>query len=263
MTEVRALGAITVRTLTDAVGEFFQPVREAFPHASEEAWRAARDLDPTAFLPDGRWRLRFRCFLVTAGETTILVDAGIGPAEAPAAAWAPVPGRLPTELSVVGVEPADIDIVVLTHMHTDHVGWAVDYGARQPYFPNARYVLQQTDYDAVDSELPERREQVLDPLRAAGQLNLVDGSATLAAGVRAEHAPGHTPGHQVVLVDHGEETMAITGDAFVHAIQLADPSVEYTIEDDPRQAHETRLKLLKRATVLATAHLTVPFHPVA
>ncbi|MGH3714445.1 MAG: MBL fold metallo-hydrolase [Micromonosporaceae bacterium] len=256
MVDVYAVGAATVRALTDARGEFFLPAREAFPDAPETAWRGARELDPAAFAGE-QWRLPFRCFLVAAGSTTILVDAGIGPVAAPAASWAPVPGVLPEELAAAGVAPGDIDIVVLTHIHTDHIGWAVDYGTRRPYFPNARYLLHQADLDGAP---PERLAQLLDPLRAAGQLQLVDGSLSLAAGVRVQHAPGHTPGHQVVLVEAAGETMAISGDAFVHAIQVADPSVAYAIEDDPATAHASRLALLRQADVLATAHLTEPFH---
>lgn len=255
MAEVYAVGAASVRALTDAVGEFFEPAAKAFPDASDAGWRAARERDPGAFGDDGRWRLRFRCFLVTVGARTILVDAGIGPAGAPAAAWAPVPGRLPDELAAAGIKPDDIDIVVLSHLHTDHVGWA----AAPTAFRNARHLLHRADHDAVDELNPTLRHTVLDPLRAAGQLELVTGTTQIAPGVRVEHAPGHTPGHQVTLVDDAEQTLAITGDAFVHAIQIADPTVEYRYESDPPAAARTRTRLLERAAVLATAHLTDPF----
>jgi glyoxylase-like metal-dependent hydrolase (beta-lactamase superfamily II) len=81
-------------------------------------------------------------------------------------------------------------------------------------------------------------------------------------GQRVEHAPGHTPGHQVVLVADRRQTLAITGDAFVHAVQLADPSVAYAFESDPHVAQQTRRKLLKQATALATSHLSEPFYPL-
>ena len=140
----------------------------------------------------------------------------------------------------------------------DHIGWA----AAPTYFHNARHVLQQADHDAVADLNPQLRHTLLDPLHAAGQLKLVTGSAQIATGVRVDLAPGHTPGHQVVLVDDRRRTLAITGDAFVHAIHLADPSVAYVFETDPEAAHETRGRLLKQASALATSRLTEPFHPV-
>lgn len=258
----RTVGTTTVRALIDGTGMFFAPAREAFPDAPEEAWQAARRLDPDAFVED-QWRLQFRCFLLRPDDaTTVLFDAGIGPAEAPARTWAPVPGHLPESLAAVDVTPADVDIVVVSHMHTDHIGWTVDYAARQPYFPNARYVLQDAEYDAVQAATPERRELILDPLQAADQLQLIDGEARLAPGIRLVHAPGHTPGHQVALVESGDETLLVAGDLLVHAIQLADPTVRYLLETDPDAARAARQRYFAAATILATSHLTAPFHPL-
>lgn len=255
----RTIGTTTVDALLDGVGEFFEPARTAFPEAPDAAWEAARRLDPDAFAGD-QWRLRYRCFLLRpADRTTVLFDAGIGPVGAPAGSWAPVPGRLPEALAAAGVTPADIDIVVISHLHADHIGWTVDHETRKPYFPNARYILQQAEYDALGAAR-ERHGQILDPLSGAGQLQLIEGELALTPDIRLMHTPGHTPGHQVALVRSGEETLLVAGDLLVHALQLVDPTVRYRLETDPDAARASRRRYLATATTIATAHLTDPFH---
>lgn len=190
----RTIGSITVTALADGEGPFFQPREEAFPDATAEHWRAADERDPAAVTDDGRWWLQFRCFALRAGDGPVtLVDAGIGPAGSPAASWAPVPGRLPAELAAAGIDPADVRTVVLTHLHTDHVGWAVTGTAGTPWFGNADYLVQRAELDALGSVNPELGAGLIAPLRAAGQLRVLDGDTPLTPGVRVLSTPGHTP----------------------------------------------------------------------
>jgi len=258
------IGTAAVTALEDGGGQFFRPRREVFPEASEELWRRADAFDPGAVSADGEWLLRFRCFTIQleSGET-VLVDAGIGPVDAPAAVWAPVPGHLPDELVAAGVATDDVSTVVITHLHNDHIGWAIV--DRAPYFRNARYVLQKTEYEAVDAVNPALRERLLNPLREAGQLHLVDGTASLSRGLSTVHTPGHTPGHQCVLLDDGGDVLALTGDLLVHAIQLVDPTTPYAVEFDQALARESRVRLLDSVAAvggrIATAHLTEAFQP--
>src|SRR4051812_21518001 len=109
----RTLGELTVFALQDAEGPHFASRAEAFPSASAHQWAAADGFDPAARTPDGRWWLRFRSFAIrhAAGPVT-LVDAGVGPAGAPAGSWAPVPGRLPGELAAAGIAPDDVTMIV-------------------------------------------------------------------------------------------------------------------------------------------------------
>ncbi|WP_433494255.1 MBL fold metallo-hydrolase [Micromonospora sp. CA-248089] len=259
MPHSRTLGSITVTALADGEGPFFQPRGEAFPDATRAHWATADRLDPGAVTGDGRWWLRFRAFAVRAGDGPVtLVDAG-GPAGSLAASWAPVPGRLPAELAAAGIDPADVRTVVLTHLHTDHVGWA---GA---LFPNADHLVQRAEVDALELFHPDLPARLLGPLRAAGRLRVVDGDTPLTPGVRLLHTPGHTPGHQSVLVEADDERLLVTGDLLVHAIQLVDPALAYAHEEDPATARRSRQHLLATLSpaVLATPHLTAPFttHP--
>ena len=255
------MGDFEVVPLLDAVGPFFIGRTSAFPDATGEQWDAARELDPRAFVGDEGWELDFRAFLVRGPGNLVLVDVGIGPVESPASAWAPVPGVLPDELQTLGVEPADVDTVVLTHLHSDHCGWAVLPDGR-PMFPDARYVVQRREtvpLQTGDTAL----SYLVEPLRNADQLDEVDGETRLSEGIRVIPTPGHTPGHQSVVVDGNDQPIIVTGDVLVHAVQLAAPEVAYAYEDDLELARRTRTALLRQATelgaVLATAHLRQPF----
>lgn len=265
----RTLGSITVTALTDGEGPFFQPRAEAFPDATPEQWRAADRRDPASVTADGQWWLPFRSFALRAGDGPVtLVDAGIGPADSPAASWAPVPGRLPAELAAAGIDPADVRTVVLTHLHSDHIGWAVTGTPGRPHFPNADYVVQQAELDALGLFHPELPARLVGPLRAAGRLRLLDGDTPLTPGVRVLSTPGHTPGHQSVLVEATDERLLLTGDLLVHAVQLVDPTLAYAHEEDPATARTSRAALLHTLTatpgptLLATPHLGTPFTPL-
>jgi glyoxylase-like metal-dependent hydrolase (beta-lactamase superfamily II) len=268
----RSVGPFEVMPLLDASGPFFLDRQQAFPEATPRDWELARAVDPGAFGPGETWNLDFRCYAVRGPRDRLtLVDTGVGPVGSPASAWAPVPGRLPAELDLAGISPEDVDTVVLTHLHEDHFGWSVGLDGT-PVFPNARYVVQRREVAALAAG-EAAMTYVVDPLRASGQLDQVDGAARLATVGRGAGGwigvvptPGHTPGHQSVVVDGRGAQVIVTGDVLVHAVQLVDPGVGYRFEADPEAARRSRRWLLAearaRGAVLATAHLTRPWTDV-
>ena len=204
---MRTVGSYQVHPVVDVAGALDTTHREAFPGATEQQWAAARALDPTAFGPDDAWVLPFRAFVVVAPDDTItVVDLGVGTATSPAASWAPGPGRLPEELAALGVDPADVGTVVLTHLHEDHVGWVVGPDG-SPLFANAEHVVQATEVAAVADDAVIRAATV-DPLATAGLLREVDGATRLREGLDLEPTPGHTPGHQSVWLCSGDDDAA-------------------------------------------------------
>ncbi|WP_245899145.1 MBL fold metallo-hydrolase [Nonomuraea indica] len=238
----RAVAGAEVTPLCDAVGPMGRAIR-----------RPMAETFPGSGLAEEPWILHFHCYLIRdqAGRVT-LVDTGIGAEDSPASSWAPVPGALEAELAAAGVTPADVDVVILTHLHSDHASGAVADGG--PRFVNARYVLQQADLDAVRGETLDR---VVTPIK--DRLQVVEGDQEVAPGVRVHLAAGHTPGHQIVRVGK----LAITGDLVLHPVQLADPGIHYVYDDDQEAAAATRAEVLAglraERAILATAHFPDPF----
>jgi glyoxylase-like metal-dependent hydrolase (beta-lactamase superfamily II) len=250
------LGGITVQVLRDAQGSF-TTFAEAFPNVSDEIEALGRDRYSELFDGD-RWLLPFCAFLIRSRAQTVLVDAGVGPA---GGEFLPErQGWLPTELRRAGVAPEDVDAVILTHLHVDHVGWAAVDGG--PFFTQARYAASGVDWRFVANR-DESRETFatkLAPLERAGVLTLVElERAEFATGVALRPTPGHTPGHISVEICGETRQALVIGDVAVHPIQLHDPRLPYAYEEDAAVAAATRESVFREVAdvdvVVAAGHL--------
>jgi glyoxylase-like metal-dependent hydrolase (beta-lactamase superfamily II) len=262
------IGPIRVTALLDGIGDA-APLVEAFPGAPVEQVLAYKDRYPGVFGADDAWQLIIRAWLIRAGGTLILVDTGIGGDNAPGPSWFGSTGKLMEELKAEGVAPTDVDIVVITHIHDDHLGGTVDAGGA-PAFPDARYVVGSADL-AWQRGLAAKDEYelaywntLLQPLADADQLGEGDDTVDLAAGVRTRHVPGHTPGHQAVQIASDGRRLLITGDAFTHPMQLEHPDWTNMSDDDPAGAEASRRTLIAESAsdpqlLLAPTHFTEPF----
>ena len=219
---------MTFDVISDCEGSF-ATVREAFPGVEI----------------DEPWWIPVNVILLRTDEATLLVDTGAGPK--PRAFFADGEARLLDELELLGVAPADVDIVVHTHLHIDHVGW-------DGSFPNARYVVHEEDWEYFMSEesLAQRshlREKVL-PLN----VQRVSGETEIAPGVAVFPTPGHTPGHMSLRAG----SLAVLGDLVAHEAQVEDPDLVFVNDMDPEQAAVTRRRVLAEladeAAIVAAGH---------
>lgn len=165
---------------------------------------------------------RTNCVLVRTGRENVLIDTGYG-----SKLTAKERGNLGIEpgeplvgsLAAVGLTPADIHLVVLSHLHFDHAGGATRLdasGQAVPAFPNATYIVQRREWVTAMAEFPELRAAYhlpnFEPLQRAGQLRLIDGNAAIAPGIRAWVTGGHTEAHQAIVLENGGEGAIYLGD---------------------------------------------------
>jgi glyoxylase-like metal-dependent hydrolase (beta-lactamase superfamily II) len=179
-------------------------------------------------------------------DALVLVDTGIGRFASGEGA-----GLLRESLGREGIEPGDIDCVVLTHAHPDHLGGLMDGG--DPVFTRARHVMLAAEWefwveagDRVPEPIAVGFKEALIPLRRLGRLDLVEGDAEVVRGVRLIRAPGHTPGHLVVELGNPVEALFLA-DAVLHEVGFTRPEWICAIDVDAPLAVATRHGLLERA----------------
>ncbi|RCG25554.1 MBL fold metallo-hydrolase [Streptomyces diacarni] len=240
------------------------------PHATADVVNRQEWLHPDFADDAGVLRLDSHSFALTAGGLRVLVDTGIGNGKQRAnPAWHDLRTDYPRRLADAGFAPDSVDLVVLTHLHTDHVGWntrALADGTWAPTFPHARYLVSRAEREfwagyAMDEPRRQMFRDSVHPVERAGLLDLVDVPAQgteVAPGLRLLPAPGHTPGHVAVQVSSRGETALITGDAVHHPVQFAHPDLGACVDIDPRQAEDTRRSLL--ATSAASGVLLLGTH---
>jgi glyoxylase-like metal-dependent hydrolase (beta-lactamase superfamily II) len=195
--------------------------------------------------------------IVNTGDKLILFDTGMGTSKA----FGPTTGRQQKSMAEAGIKPGDIDAVVCSHAHIDHIGGIVDANDK-PLFPNAQIYIAQSDFDFWTDE--GKLGSPLKDFVVHARKNLMpvrdrivffkDGQEFLP-GVQAIAAPGHTVGHTIFMVTSAGKSFAFLGDLSHHSVLLLErPRMEFSYDSDPKQAAESRVKLL---TMLATNKIPV------
>jgi glyoxylase-like metal-dependent hydrolase (beta-lactamase superfamily II) len=250
------------------------PFKEVFADAEWDAFASqASWLDHQIDQAAQHIYLSFHSYVVRTGRSTILVDTCLGN-DKERGGTAPFHMRdvdFLGRLTELGLGPADIDFVMCTHMHADHVGWNTQLvdGRWVPTFPNARYVFARNEYEHWERQAKESPDgawqeasffdSVL-PVVEAGRATMVDMDHELEAGIWLEPAVGHSPGNTIINVQSCDASGVFTGDVVHHAAQLADPNMAPVYDGNPDQARATRKLLLERLadtpTTMLPAHFT-------
>lgn len=190
---------------------------------------------------EGNFDVNLGCFLVKTRDRNVLVDAGLGPVTFPPFRA----GDLPKNLAANGVRPEDIDLVLITHLHLDHIGWLVQ--EEKPYFPNATVRFGEKDLDQfIRAEKPDDfAKPVIEVLEAAGRIETIDADGEVAPGISALNTPGHTLGHISVVASSGTQRAFMLGDAVTCPVQLEDAEWTAMSDIDPDLAIRSRERLYK------------------
>lgn len=203
-----------------------------------------------------RIRLGLNCMVVRRGDEVILIETGMGNKHGPQVREKVFPGdygHLLGQLAALGIEPHQVTAVANTHLHADHCGWNTMRTGEtlQPTFPNARYFIQAGEYEAAMHPNERTRgtyfAENFEPLKASGQLELVEGEYTIAPGVQFVPAPGHTADHAAIVLSSRGETAIYTGDLVHHAVQAERPAWIAAFDILPLVTLETKKRLLARA----------------
>jgi glyoxylase-like metal-dependent hydrolase (beta-lactamase superfamily II) len=284
------LGDVSLTRVVEWAGQIMT-VDEILPDIPAGHWQANRSLlVPDFWDPDtNAYRCHIQTWVIRAAGRTILVDTGVGndrdrPQVPP---FAHLRTDFLDRLAAAGVTPGEVDTVINTHIHYDHVGWNTQLvgEAFVPTFPNATYLVPQADYDyfhpanADKMRPPETEDErrrfdgirlVFDdsiiPVEQAGQLQLWQHNHEIPGlPVSLYAAPGHTPGSSVVYLRSGNDAAVFVGDLLHSPMQFLHPDQRCSFDLDPAQARAARRGVLARAAVdgamILPAHL--PGHSAA
>lgn len=256
--EIEATGGMT-RIIPDATRERVMGIRWLYPNFADET---------------GRMRGAIHALLVETPDMAILVDTCIGnDKERIVPAWNNLQTAFLDDLKAAGKAREEIDRVLCTHLHTDHVGWNTmwDGGKWVPTFPNARYLFGEKEFahwqgEAKGAADDNPQAQVMTdsvlPVWDAGLVDLVAQDAKIGPEITLIPSPGHTPGHASVFIESAGESALITGDFLHHPVQFAHPEWSSSPDVDRPQAIQTRKTMYNRfagsPTLIIGTHFATP-----
>ena len=266
MQDTTTMGNVEVLSVLDMYSPG-RPVDFFFPDVPKEAWGPYREAQLDE---NGEIALPYLLFALRSQGQTIMIDTGMGPG--PHVSRGNRTGDLINQLKRHGIGPEDVDVVVHTHLHADHVGWNVTYENGQPTatFPKARYLVPRADWDYFtqpDVLAQERNQHVRDyvvPLEGLGVMDIIDPDHVITSEVTTLHTPGHTPGHICVMINSQGQSGAVVGDVFHMSVQIEHPDWCAGVDLDKPTGQHSREQLLERSEqegmIIAAGHFGVDDH---
>jgi glyoxylase-like metal-dependent hydrolase (beta-lactamase superfamily II) len=279
------LGDFTIRKFVESAGNMGVPA-EIFAGLGGDRLKALwQAMDPRCGDPQSAlFYMSMHSFVLQTGSQTILIDTCNGNDKKRTGVMAAM-NMLSHDylgnLAALGLKPETIDVVLCTHLHSDHVGWntRLENGAWVPTFPNARYLMSEVDVAYYGSLPPDHPQYLLTresyddsvlPVLASGQAELIRTGHLveheIGNGVWVEGCPGHTPGNMAI---HAQNDAAsphrhaiFTGDVFHHPVQIQDPTVHLGVDADPEAGLATRRRIIETyadtGAILLPAHFPAP-----
>lgn len=244
-------GSYTLFVIED--GYYWRDMAPYDERATERDWR---------FHPQnekGQARLNFGCFLLTDGDRTVMVDAGIGEIDQEGM----TAGLMPQAVDALGISRESVQTVIYSHMHYDHIGGSQRDG--KIVFPNARHLFHTKEWDhwkAVEGEFGEAAQRIMRPLLDADVVDFIDEDTDVIPGVTAVESFGHTPGHLTVSVMSGGTRTLIGGDMSNHPFQVEHPHWSLPVDNDHEMAGKTRDRVFESIkdtdTAFVAGHYPMP-----
>ena len=240
-------GKIQATVVSDGVLPLGEPSGSFLGSSKEEIGKMLTD----SFLSPTNVILEQNILVLNTGDKMVLFDTGMGTSTM----FGPTTGKMLSSLKAAGIDPKDIDAVVATHAHCDHVwGIMADDGSRN--FPNAQIYISQADFDywTDEAKLGVKDPAYMKPFVEGARKNLLpnrdrtvffkDGQEFLP-GIQAMAAPGHTIGHTVFMITSDGKTLAAIGDLTHHQVLLVEkPRIEFAYDTDSKQSANTRVRVL-------------------
>ena len=265
-TPIYRVGSREVRVLSDGV--IWLDAGAVFGLVPKVMWqRVTGETNELNQIP-----LALNCLLLESDGKTVLIETGQGNKDFEQTrrrGWEPDHGKLIDDLARNGVQPADVDIVINTHLHNDHTGWnTIEHsdGELAVTFANARYYIQRGEWE--DAMHPNERTRAtylpenLLPVEAAGQIEFIDGETQVTSDITVIETPGHTAEHASVVIANGGESAVYLGDMIQHQVQLERVAWLSAFDVLPLINLETKKRLIadaiKNRSLLVAVHNPFP-----